>query len=144
MTIDELYRCIKRADLNRIEVALNEGVDVNVSTSNGSTLLILAAGRGNTAIGKLLIERGADLNARTNYSQSDTKHTPLSSAAMSGKPWFMKLLLDNGASLNASPFSCTFESYIDWLEKYSAVSPEQANNIRAIFEAEKQKRATQK
>ena len=140
-TFDALQKTIKRGDLTRVEEALNQGVKVDLCNKNGCTLLMLAAGTGNTAIGKLLIERGADINARTTFPQSSSQSSPLSIAAISGKPSFIKVLLERGASLNASPYSGTFESYVDWLEKYSAATPEQLTNIRSVLEAEKLKRS---
>jgi ankyrin repeat protein len=141
MTFDELQRSIKRGNLKQVEDALHQGVDVDLCNNNGWTLLMLAAHTGNTAIGELLIERGADLNARTKHPQSYSQQSPLAIAAMSGKPSFVRLLLDRGASLDASPYPGTFESYIEWLEKYSAASPEQLSHIRSVVEAEKLKRS---
>ncbi len=140
MNVDELYRAIKRGDLETVEVALDGGVDVNLCNKYGHTPLMEAARTGNTVIGKLLIERGASLNARTHFPRSNFQNTPLSVAIISGKPSFVRLLLESGASLDASPYPGTLESYIEWVERYSAVTPEQVANLRSVVDAERQRR----
>ena len=140
MTFDDLQKSIKKGNLKDIETALDGGLDPNLCNKNGYTLLMLAAKTGNTAIGKLLIEHGADLNVCTTFPRSSFQSSPLAVAAMSGKPSFVCLLLEKGASLDASPHSGSFESYIEWLEKHTAVSTEQADNIRSVIRVEREKR----
>jgi ankyrin repeat protein len=60
----------------------------------GDTPLLLAAGSGRRTVVKLLIERGAEVNAKNHDGQ-----TPLEGAAGSGNPRVVKLLLEHGANI---------------------------------------------
>ncbi len=81
MTFKTAHRAIKRGDIDALQSALANGLDPNLSNKNGWTLLMLAAGKGNTKIGQLLIAAGANLDNRTNG-----KDTALSLATLSAKP----------------------------------------------------------
>ena len=61
------------------------------------TPLHWAARSGRFEVCKLLIEKGADVNAKSNDGS-----TPLHWAAIKGQPRICKLLLDNGADVNAA------------------------------------------
>jgi hypothetical protein len=54
-------------------------------------------------------------------------------AVMMGHPGFVKLLLDSGASLQCLYPIGSWESFLDWAEKYCAVRSEPMNNIREII-----------
>ena len=51
---------IKRGDEAGLRAALDGHLDPNLTNENGWTLLMLAAVEGSPAIGKLLLEHGAD------------------------------------------------------------------------------------
>jgi ankyrin repeat protein len=89
----------------------------------------LAAINGNTAIGRLLIEAGADLDRQTNL-----RNCALSLAVMFGHSGFVKLLLDSGASLNYFQENGSLPSFLEWAERYCAVTREQMRNIRFQFD----------
>lgn len=65
-TFEEVSRVIKKEDAIRLRHALDEGLDSNLSNDLNSTILMLAAMKGNTAIGRLLIDKSADVNVRIN------------------------------------------------------------------------------
>ena len=74
-----------------------EFLDVDIDSPNtkggfGSTLLHLAAFRGDLEACQLLIENGALVNAR-----GDLNNTPLHDAALADKDQVIELLLKNGA-----------------------------------------------
>lgn len=71
------------------------GMDVNWP---GSDLLAKAIDGGRADILQLLLDNGADANAR-----SSVGHTPLQMAAKSGNPALVRPLLDAGADVNAKP-----------------------------------------
>jgi uncharacterized protein len=76
---------------------LNKGAQVNACSTNASRNMALhaaAAGRAQ-AIAKLLIDAGADVNARQGGG-----FTPLHSAAQSGDIEFARLLVEAGADVN--------------------------------------------
>lgn len=55
---------IDRNDLEGVGKALDQGADIEAKDNIGQTALIAASRRGNLDIVRLLIERGADVNAR--------------------------------------------------------------------------------
>ena len=94
-----------------------------------------AAMEGNTSIGGLLIEKGADIDIRNRL-----RETALSLAANNGHLSFIKLLLQKGASLDCYPFGDSFDSWLNWVAKYTRCSPEQAERIRESFDTERKLR----
>jgi len=93
-----ILRLIKHGNLSEIRNLLDAGVSPNIEHPHGWTLLMLAAAEGNTAIGRLLIARGATVNNVTNMG---TGQTALSLAVIEGHVRFLKLLLDHGADPDA-------------------------------------------
>jgi ankyrin repeat protein len=132
--------------------------------NDGTTMLHLAAGRGETLIIKWLIDHGKDVNARahgvphqsaTFLDRSPLGFTPLDFAATGrgSDEWLFnnekfqpaaKLLLEHGAEL--SPLSAAALGRWDYLEKFSklelegkgvleaAVKGEQANTLRRMLD----------
>ena len=88
---------------------------------------MLAAIEGNTKIGTLLLDRGADVAALNKFGDS-----ALSLAAHSGHLPFVRLLKSRGASGDVRPFVSDLES---WLRVSSALSDAK---IDAIMEAVRQ------
>jgi len=87
-----------------------------------------AALHGNTIIGTLLIESGAELDRRNKFQD-----TALSLAAHTGHPSFVSLLLRSGASLECHPFGNSLDSFLDWASEYGWCS----DKIRKLFENER-------
>ncbi|KAJ5765777.1 hypothetical protein N7520_005336 [Penicillium odoratum] len=80
-----------------VEMLLQQGVQVDKISQDGSTPLSWAARNGHEPVVKLLLDRGADLEAKNHpFGQ-----TPLSWAAKNGHEPVVKLLLDRGADLEA-------------------------------------------
>jgi ankyrin repeat protein len=80
-------------DLTAVKQALADGADPNTKDpTSGSTLLSTAALMGHTKVVALLLEHGADINAR-----SRDGGTALHAAAFLGRAETVKLLLDKGA-----------------------------------------------
>ena len=64
MTYRGAQNLIKRGDEAGLRAALDAGLDPNLANQNGWTLLMLAAVEGNVPVGRLLIEKGAAINAQ--------------------------------------------------------------------------------
>jgi ankyrin repeat protein len=93
MTYRGAQNLIKRGDEPGLRQALDTGLDPNLANQNGWTLLMLAAVEGDIPIGRLLIEKGAGINARNNKEDS-----ALTLATHRGHKLFVDLLILNGAS----------------------------------------------
>jgi ankyrin repeat protein len=78
---------IKRGDEPGLRAALEAGLDPNLANPNGWSLLMLAAVEGDVPIGKLLLERGANITASNNKNE-----TALSIATNRGYDLFVALL----------------------------------------------------
>src|SRR5439155_9822562 len=87
-------------DLEKTRVLLDHGADVNARSDDLRTPLMIAARRpGNTAVVKLLLDRGANPNPNTHpLSES----SPLIEAATAGDAAGMELLLGRGADAKSA------------------------------------------
>jgi ankyrin repeat protein len=92
----QLIDAIRSSDLPRAEALLNAGANID-SNAHGSTALVWASHRGNKEIVRMLLYRGANVNA----SMSDG-NTALMWATNSGNEEIVRMLLDRGATVNAS------------------------------------------
>lgn len=104
-----------------IEEAVSESISANETNRFGWTLLMLAALEGNTKVGALLIERGADVGALNNFGES-----ALSLAAHKGHLAFVKLLKSRGASGDVCPHGHTLE---DWVRSSSGLPQDKIDPI---------------
>ena len=132
MTFDEASKLIKKGDAIGLRKELEDGLNPNLSSEYSSTLLMIAALEGNTSVGSLLIEHGAELDARNKHQE-----TALSLAAHTGHPSFVSLLLKSGASLECYPFGTTFDDWLNWACQYGRCS----HKIRGLFDEERKIRA---
>jgi ankyrin repeat protein len=84
-------------DLAKIKALISARADVNARDKAwGMTALMFAVGHGYTEIAKLLVEKGADVDARDKDG-----FTALMMAAWQGHAEIAKLLIDRGADVNA-------------------------------------------
>ena len=84
--------------LETVKLLLQKGAEVNVVDSGGFTPLNAAANVDNTAVAKLLIEKGASLTAKTSIGQVGPA---LMGAAHNGNLELTRLLLAHNADFNA-------------------------------------------
>jgi ankyrin repeat protein len=90
-----LVEAARNQDQQQIRTLLNQHIDVNVRSEDGSTALLWAAHWNDLATAGLLIRAGADANAA-----NDFRMTPLSQACTNGSARFIELLLNAGANPN--------------------------------------------
>jgi len=96
----QMIKAAKKGDVAAVQHLL--GIDkalVDARDKDGSTPLHCAAWKGHAAVAKVLLQAGADVNARSrNEHYGDT---PLHAAAHGNQAAVVKLLIDNGAKLGA-------------------------------------------
>jgi ankyrin repeat protein len=134
MTYEAVHKAIKRGDIDLLRTALKSGLDPNLANKYGWTILMLAAGKGNSKIGKLMIDSGADLNKWT----ANGGVTALSHAVLCGSALFVELLLAEGVSLDCNPYGMSLDVYLDWVAGFY---PEQMRRIRKAFDVAREARA---
>ncbi len=87
---------------------LDAGADVESPNGDGQTALMLAARVGSLDIAKLLVERGADVNAKEAWRDQ----TALIWAVDGNFPELTQLLIDNGADVNVRASANDWDSQI--------------------------------
>ncbi|KAF9035027.1 ankyrin [Hymenopellis radicata] len=94
-TIDFAHRMFDAArngDSETLVAAVKAGLPVNMTNSDGNTLLMLAAYAGHTALAKELVAQGADVN-RTN----DRGQSIIAGAVFKDHSEVVKVLMEGGA-----------------------------------------------
>ncbi|MBN8732987.1 MAG: ankyrin repeat domain-containing protein [Acidobacteria bacterium] len=98
--------CAEASQTELIELLVRSGADVNAVSASGTTALMNAAGSNNVAAAKLLLSKGAKVNAantmggRVPRGEIALKHlTALMLAAPYGSAGMIKVLLDAGADV---------------------------------------------
>ena len=97
---DALCDAVRSGDLRAVKEQVANGVDINAGDSEfGVTALSWAALRDDTKVAKFLIEKGAEVNAKSRDGS-----TPLHSAAFLGRAEIAELLIQKGANINPTNY----------------------------------------
>ena len=98
----DVFEAAAMGDVERLRTLLDENVGLTVAWSeDGFPALHFAAFFGHPEAVKLLVERGANLEARSTNEQFALDAAPLHSAAAAGHLEACRALLDAGADVNA-------------------------------------------
>lgn len=125
MTFHDAIRLIKRGDVIEVRRQLESGLDPNFMNEIGTTMLMLSAIEGKTAIGSILIESGAEIDL-----ENKMQDTALSLAAWYSHPKFVSLLLERGASVKRIREAGSLDSFLAWVEEHCEMTSEQLRNLR--------------
>lgn len=87
-----LFELARNGGAGPLSVMLNAGVPVDMRTSSGDTLLMLACSNGHADTARVLLENGANPDLR-----NDQLQTPLMAAARSNQGAVIECLLEAGA-----------------------------------------------
>ena len=93
---EQLLSATRKGDLVAVKRLLDDGADVNTRTRYASTPLFFACDRGHLEIARLLIARGADLNAKDNFYNA----TALSLAMSKKHQAIVSLMIEKGADVS--------------------------------------------
>lgn len=112
-----LQRAVEIGDLEKVKILINKIDDINLlhieyNPYEPTTLLMIACYYGYIEIVDLLIQKGADINAETNYS--GFSGTPLSFAVEKNNLDIVKLLIKKGANVNGRCYAG--EEYLSILQ----------------------------
>ena len=98
----DVFEAAAIGDVERLRVLLEDDASLMKEWSeDGFTPLHFAAFFGHPAAARLLIERGAELEARSTNKEFAFDATPLHSASAAGQRDVCEVLLDAGADVNA-------------------------------------------
>jgi len=98
----DFYEAVALGDENLVQDMITDHPDLPHSQSwDGFTGLHLAVFFGHESIARLLIRRGADVNAISANRTVARNARPIHSAVSANRPGMVRLLLDNGAKVNA-------------------------------------------
>jgi len=98
-------------DIEKTSLLLKHGANVNARSDDNRTPLLIAAGPfGSNAIIKLLLDRGADLAAKSPSNRGDS--TVLSEAARTGDIARLRMFIDRGADVKAAGVLPLVNAYI--------------------------------
>ncbi|KAL8746481.1 MAG: hypothetical protein Q9184_007742 [Pyrenodesmia sp. 2 TL-2023] len=106
-----LLGAIQQGDDLLLEIAIEEGANVNAKGADGKAPLHLAAMQGNPDIVQLLIDHGADINIATSLRgdiqerKFNGQRTPLHWACDRGHESCVRLLVKHGADVNANNYT---------------------------------------
>jgi ankyrin repeat protein len=105
-----LFEALSAPGETRIRALLGQGADANAINAYGVPVLMHAVLNRNVSVAQMLLEAGADAQARIERSHI----TALMWAASTGDPGIVQLLLEHGADVNATETHSTGKSAIHW------------------------------
>ncbi len=106
MVDTRLLQAVENDDLSNVENLLQQGVDLNTRDASGLTPLMVASGRGNAELVKILLDAGADLFAVDTRAGASALHK----ACQGGNVEVVRLLVEAGA-------------FVDWVAPTTGHTP---------------------
>jgi ankyrin repeat protein len=106
--INMMFAAADGGDLETVRTIMDAGVDVNTAMVLGVTPLMNAVNSGNASVVRLLLSKGANVNAKSGPKLTDVKNGPIEKGSFTalllaselGNSEIIKALLDAGADVN--------------------------------------------
>jgi ankyrin repeat protein len=95
VSVQEFHDAAYNGNLEKVKLAIETGIQVNIIDESGKNALMLAAFNGHTEIMKILIKEDVSVNSKDN-----TDRTALIYASTGPFPQTVQLLIDNNAEVN--------------------------------------------
>ncbi|WP_265035252.1 MULTISPECIES: ankyrin repeat domain-containing protein [unclassified Wolbachia] len=125
LTLDkQLLIAIGNSDLNKVRGLVAQGANIDTNDKNGNTLLYSAAEIGDLNLVKLLLDNGANIEAKNGEYQA----TPLHGAVENYRIDVVKLLLNRGANVNA-------EDKDNWTPLHYAADTNSLDIVKVLVDA---------
>lgn len=122
---DDLFAAIEKNDIQKVSYLIAIGADVNAKDPYASmSPLMMAAYDGYTEIAKLLIEKGAEVNAKGGVEMD---MTPLIFSASQDRLDMVRLLIEHGANVNV-------KTRYGWTPLFFAVSRSKVDIAKLLIE----------
>jgi uncharacterized protein len=98
----DLIDAVKAGDMTSAMLMLAAGANVNARDAENSTVLMLAAHMGNASMVRLLIEKGADVNANNESGWAPLAKSVYNPDLKRGFPDIARALIEAGANVEAA------------------------------------------
>src|SRR5690606_1730109 len=108
-----------RGDVEILGLLLDAGADVDSPNADGQTALMVLARTENVAAARLLLERGADVDA----VEQRKGQTALMWAAAQSRPAMVALLLERGADVGARSYAYDWERRVTAEPRVKDITP---------------------
>jgi ankyrin repeat protein len=122
--VEAVFESVVTEEIENLRFYIMDGADPDLRNKGGLTLLHLAAKEGRTEAARLLLDMGADADAKT----ETTGHTALHYAAHTKNPGMIALLAARGATVDA-------EDQFKWTPLHMAAEHGVPEAAEALLEA---------
>jgi ankyrin repeat protein len=136
----ELLDAVRTRNIEHARILLERGADPNESDVDGNTCLMYATMRNSQQLAEMLIEKGADIEAKGHYDITALMYAARDDIGI------LRLLIEKGASLDEKT-NVLGETALDWAETVGTIEAvkilKEAPEIRRLAEEKAARQADQ-
>lgn len=99
---EALFAAVRAGDVAAVRSRLDAGVDPNAANRHGTSALAMAADAGRAEVARLLVERGADVNARDRFFRASPLELALNGGHMDAALWLLPRTREVDGALHAA------------------------------------------